>query len=181
MVEFVARASHSVEIQLLYASIVWLAAWLVTSIRGSATTKYWIWVATSLNFIVPVSTVLDLMRPARLFRVTPLNVIRIAGNAVSMNGRASAALLVVWLLGASMMLLRLFLRIRADRRVEASRQVPAVDGILRPQITLPDGIDRLLTKDELNAVLIHELTHAKRRDNLIRLLHEVTLCALWFH
>jgi bla regulator protein BlaR1 len=56
-----------------------------------------------------------------------------------------------------------------------------VHGFLRPHVSLPQGIDRLLSKQELHAVLIHELTHAKRRDNLIRLIHEVGLCALWFH
>jgi beta-lactamase regulating signal transducer with metallopeptidase domain len=30
-------------------------------------------------------------------------------------------------------------------------------------------------------VLIHEMTHARRRDNLIRLVHEAGLCVLWFH
>jgi beta-lactamase regulating signal transducer with metallopeptidase domain len=39
----------------------------------------------------------------------------------------------------------------------------------------------LLTEHELNAVLIHELTHARRRDNLIRLTYELSLCVLWFH
>jgi beta-lactamase regulating signal transducer with metallopeptidase domain len=29
--------------------------------------------------------------------------------------------------------------------------------------------------------MIHELAHARRRDNLIRLLYEASLCALWFH
>ena len=38
-----------------------------------------------------------------------------------------------------------------------------------------------LSEHELNAVLIHELTHARRRDNLIRLMHELGLCVLWFH
>jgi beta-lactamase regulating signal transducer with metallopeptidase domain len=52
---------------------------------------------------------------------------------------------------------------------------------VRPRISLPSGIDRLLSEDELAAVLIHELTHAKRRDNLIRLVHEIGLCLLWFH
>jgi beta-lactamase regulating signal transducer with metallopeptidase domain len=30
-------------------------------------------------------------------------------------------------------------------------------------------------------VLMHELTHARRRDNLIRLAYELALCVLWFH
>jgi beta-lactamase regulating signal transducer with metallopeptidase domain len=28
---------------------------------------------------------------------------------------------------------------------------------------------------------MHELTHARRHDNLIRLVYEIALCALWFH
>jgi beta-lactamase regulating signal transducer with metallopeptidase domain len=58
---------------------------------------------------------------------------------------------------------------------------PAVSGVLSPHISLPLGIDRLLDQRELNAVLLHELAHARRRDNLIRLLYEGALCALWFH
>jgi len=53
--------------------------------------------------------------------------------------------------------------------------------VLRPHICLPTGIDGILTKPELDAVLLHELTHARRRDNLIRLIHEVGQCLLWFH
>jgi hypothetical protein len=60
-------------------------------------------------------------------------------------------------------------------------QVPAVHGVLRPHISLPEGIDRLLSAQELNAVLAHELTHATRRDNLICLVHQFVLCCLWFH
>jgi len=40
-----------IEIHLLYASLVWLAASLPTSMpRGSATAKYWFWVATLAQF-----------------------------------------------------------------------------------------------------------------------------------
>jgi hypothetical protein len=28
---------------------------------------------------------------------------------------------------------------------------------------------------------LHEVVHARRRDNLIRLLYELSLCTLWFH
>ena len=58
---------------------------------------------------------------------------------------------------------------------------PAVRGVLYPRILLPARIDRLLNQREFHAVLIQELAHAKRHDNLICLLYEVSLCALWFH
>jgi bla regulator protein BlaR1 len=64
---------------------------------------------------------------------------------------------------------------------DSRHPAPAVGGVLYPRILLPAGIDRLPNRQELNAVLLHEVAHAKRRDNLIRLLYEVALCALWFH
>jgi len=206
MHEHIARALYYFQIHLLYASVVGLAALALTSSRGgSATTKYWIWVATSLNFILPVGAVFDKLWSSHLSWATPLGTVGGFANTIS-EGPAAAALSVVWLLGATLMLTRLGLRIRIERRdaqatagqgvleprpgflahgvpvkFGASGQGPAVDGVLNPHISLPNGIDRLLSEHELDAVLIHELTHARRRDNLIRLIHEVSLCLLWFH
>jgi beta-lactamase regulating signal transducer with metallopeptidase domain len=66
-------------------------------------------------------------------------------------------------------------------RFAGRRQGPTVDGLFHPEISLPQGIERLLNEDELNAILLHEVAHARRRDNLIRLVYEVGLCGLWFH
>jgi beta-lactamase regulating signal transducer with metallopeptidase domain len=206
MHEHIARALYYIEVHLLYASIVWFAAWVLTSIpRGSATTKYWIWVATSLNFILPLGALLDKFWASHLSWAAPLSIIGNVANSIP-RSPAAAVLPVVWLLGATLMFTRLCLRIRAERRdaqatvgksaldprrsffahgipvrFAGSGQAPAVAGVLRPRILLPNGIDRMLNKHELNAVLIHELRHARRRDNLIRLIHEASLCVLWFH
>jgi len=200
MHEHITRVLYYFEVHLLYASIVGFAAWFLTSIwRGSATTKYWIWVATSLNFILPLGAVLDRFLASHLAWAAPLSMIGEAANSISRSPAAT----VVWLLGTILMLTRLCLRIRAERRDDqaaagqsalepkwsflahgvpvrfaGTRQAPAVHGVLHPHISLPKGIDRLLSEHELNAVLIHELTQARRRDNLIRLVHEVGLCAL---
>jgi bla regulator protein blaR1 len=203
MHEHIARTLYYFEVHLLYSSVVGFAAWVLTSIRrGSATTKYWIWVATSLNFILPVGAVLDKFLASHLAWAAPLGVIGDAANRISRSPAAS----VVWLVGTIFMLTRLCLRIRAERRdahvgvdptalrpkpgflaqgvpvrFTEGQEAPAVGGLLRPHISLPSEIDRLLSEDELNAVLIHEVTHARRRDNLIRLVYEVGLCGLWFH
>lgn len=207
MHEHLARSLYYLGVHLLYASLVWLAAWVLTSIpRGSATAKYWIWLATSLNFMLPVGALLDTLLAPQFYWARPLGVIGAAGAGIAQNTTTASVLGLLWLLGASLMFTRLCLRIRSDHRsaqtsdprsvsakrpclaaygvpIEfvASRQGPSVDGVLRPRISLPQGIDKLLSEHELNAVLIHEVTHARRRDNLICLVHEVGLCALWFH
>lgn len=206
MHEHIARTLYYFQVHLLYASMVGLAAWALSSIPvGSATAKYWMWVATSLNFILPVGAIFDKVGAAHLSWATPLGTIGDAAGRVS-RGPVSVVLSVVWLLGAILMFTRLCLRIRADHRdaqattgksalnpglsllagrvpvrFAESRRGPAVDGVLHPHISLPNGIERVLSEHELNAVLIHELTHARRRDNLICLIHELGLCALWFH
>lgn len=199
------RVLYYCEVQLFYASAVGLAAWLITSVRGcSATVKYWIWVAAALNFMLPLGVVLDkslaryLSWAPRLAEIGDLPV-RIA------KGPAAPVLCIMWSIGAIMMLVRFALRMRAEQRgthygdrrsyvsarewqaygipvvVTEGREGPSVSGVLSSRISLPQGIDHLLSKRELNAVLIHELKHARRRDNLVWLMYEVGRCLVWFH
>jgi beta-lactamase regulating signal transducer with metallopeptidase domain len=207
MHEHVAPAVYYLEVHLLYASIVGLAAWLLTSLwNGAATAKYWIWVATSLNFMVPLGGFFNGFGAASVSWATQLGGLDDVGIGISRNLATGAVLLGVWACGTAFMLARLLVRLHRDHRDErttggrnttrlkrrflahgvpvkmsAAGQGPSVDGVLRPHISLPLGIDRLLTERELDAVLIHEVTHARRRDNLIGLIHEIALCGLWFH
>jgi beta-lactamase regulating signal transducer with metallopeptidase domain len=202
--EHIARAMYYFSIQLLYASIVGCAAWLLTLVRSaSATTKYWIWVVTAFNFVVPVGAAIDKLWAPHLAWASPLGAI---GDPVwhMTQGRTAVVLAAIWITGALAMLARLVSRLRRERReapvaadshdaissfvadgvpvsFDSRHPAPAVGGVLYPRILLPTGIDRLLSRQELNAVLLHEVAHAKRRDNLIRLVHEAALCVLWFH
>jgi beta-lactamase regulating signal transducer with metallopeptidase domain len=207
MHEHLTHAIYYTEVHLIYSAIVWLAAWALTSIPGaSATTKHWIWLATALNFIVPLGAVVDGLFAPHISWATPLSFVGGLGASISENTPIAAALGVVWFIGATAMLARLCARIAAEHRSDETalaeirlapgeriqadgiavrfaqtRQGPAVNGLLRSHISLPVGIDRLLSERELHSVLIHELTHAKRHDNLLRLIYEFSLCALWFH
>jgi beta-lactamase regulating signal transducer with metallopeptidase domain len=207
MHEHVAPAVYYLEVHLLYASIVCLAAWVLTSLwNGAATAKYWIWVATLLNFMVPLGGFFNGFGAIRVPWATQLGGLDDFGIGISRNLTAAAVLFGVWLCGVTFMSVRLLVRLRRDRRDEraaggdnavsleprflaygvpvtlsAAGEGPSVNRILRPHICLPLGIERLLSDRELDAVLIHEVTHAKRRDNLLGLIHEIALCGLWFH
>ena len=113
MHEHVAPAVYFLEVHLLYASIVCLAAWLLTSLwKGDATWKYWIWVATSLNFIVPLGGFFNRFGASPVPWATQLGGLDDVGIGISRNLTVGAVLLGVWLSGAVFMLARLLLRLR---------------------------------------------------------------------
>ena len=96
----------------------------------------------------------------------------------------------IWLVVSLALLIAFFIiytvtlgELRDARRIEGNVFVsekvtaPALYGVLKPRIILPVKYQ----ENELKYVLMHERVHAKRGDNLIRLLALVTVCVHWFN
>jgi bla regulator protein BlaR1 len=58
---------------------------------------------------------------------------------------------------------------------------PGIFGIFRQVLWLPAGIADRLSDAELEAIVAHELCHARRRDNLAAAIHMIIEAVFWFH
>jgi uncharacterized protein (TIGR03435 family) len=93
----------------------------------------------------------------------------------------SFILVGVYLLGACALLLRLTVgTIRANRLTSASCAAPVTVGLLRPRVILPECSSEW-PQAQLDAVLIHEREHMRRRDPLVLWLALLNRALFWFH
>lgn len=96
----------------------------------------------------------------------------------------------IWLLGIIMLLsfgMTSFLKLK--RKLEyssyqkesiyyaASVKTPFVLGLIRPRIYLPVS----LSEDEIDYIILHERTHIRRLDHVIRFISYLALCIHWFN
>ncbi len=58
---------------------------------------------------------------------------------------------------------------------------PGVVGFFRPVLLLPAGIMERLSAIQLRAVVVHEMCHVRRRDNLLAAIHMLVQALFWFH
>jgi bla regulator protein blaR1 len=74
---------------------------------------------------------------------------------------------------------------RQDRRIPvlitSDAVEPSLVGIIRPALLLPAQVRDRLSRNELTAVIAHELVHLRRRDNLTASLHRIVETLFWFH
>ncbi|MDR1321675.1 MAG: DUF4825 domain-containing protein [Gracilibacteraceae bacterium] len=83
----------------------------------------------------------------------------------------------VWLFGVAVMFLYAVISyVRLIRRKD-SVEAPFVYGFIKPQIHIPSG----LAGEELRYVTLHEQTHIKRRDHLVKLFAFALLGLHWFN
>jgi bla regulator protein blaR1 len=58
---------------------------------------------------------------------------------------------------------------------------PGIFGFIHPVLILPTGISERLTDEQMEAIMVHELCHARRHDNLAAALHMFVEAIFWFH
>ena len=121
-----------------------------------------------------------------------------AADSVDWVSMAIWGVWTIWAVGALSMVIRWVRGIRQVRAAvrEASPQAPvgvvpvrsspaipepSVVGVFRPVILLPQGIDVQLTPVQLESVLLHEMAHVHRHDNLTGLIHRAVEVLFWFH
>jgi len=76
---------------------------------------------------------------------------------------------------------RLGLRRAVKVAVSEGLGAPALLGIMRPVLVLPVSAVTGLSPQQLEMVLLHELVHAARRDNLVILIQRMAEAVLFFH
>lgn len=177
-----------------------------------AHSRYWLWWAASVKFLVPFSSLTMLgsaLRDAGAPRIEladwPATLGVLAEPMPEAAGRSSlaVALLSLWALGFAAVVgvwiaraLRVRKLLRAstpyagalprgadelEARTSHALLEPALVGIVRPVLLLPRGIAEHLTRAQLEAVLEHELSHCRRRDNLTAAAHMLVEAVFWFH
>ena len=58
---------------------------------------------------------------------------------------------------------------------------PGVFGIVTPTLVWPARLHEHFSPEQIEAILAHEVTHVRRRDNLGAVLHLLAQAAFWFH
>ena len=97
---------------------------------------------------------------------------------------------VVWLIGIAMLFaysifttVKLYRKLRNAKHMEDNIYIvngfktPFVFGIVNPKIYLPDH----LSESEKSYVLLHEQTHIKRADHIVKLIFFLVTCIHWFN
>jgi bla regulator protein BlaR1 len=68
-----------------------------------------------------------------------------------------------------------------ELRMSRASLEPGIFGIARSVLVWPERISEHLEDEHLNAILVHELWHVRRRDNLVAAIHMLVEAIFWFH
>ena len=183
--------------------------WLISILKFFIPTLLLSATGASIAVILPATAWLSSFAPkfsallTRLFVTWPFHV------ALG-TGKVTFYLITIWLLGSAITCANWIRRLRAHYRglsepsiveraalIRAKQrlgfrtyvglrcsnpsQEPTLLGLFRPIITIPRGLSEEMPPAELEALLLHELAHARRLDNLAGAFAHALVCIFWFH
>jgi bla regulator protein BlaR1 len=122
----------------------------------------------------------------------------LSSTVPTVPNRLPAILFEIWACGfvaITFRWLQRWIRVRADVRAASPLPIkigipvvsspvqrePGVFGVFRPVLILPDGMTEQLSKTEWEAILAHELCHARCYDNLTAAIYMLVETIFWFH
>jgi bla regulator protein blaR1 len=74
-----------------------------------------------------------------------------------------------------------YLRFPLRLRLSTEQVEPSLHGMLRPVLVWPEQLSGRLNDEQIEAIMTHELVHARRFDNLTAALHMLVEAVFWFH
>jgi beta-lactamase regulating signal transducer with metallopeptidase domain len=175
-----------------------LARFVLKQIHAPKWISYVLWAVAGLRLAVPVTfeSVLSLLPMrvndiaavfpaakheyhAELFPAAPQGaLIDIERSPLGFGGvTVYDTLSWIWLIGIAVMLLYAVISYIRLIRLKDGVTTPFVYGFFKPKIHIPQG----LTGEELRYVTLHEQTHIKRRDYLVKPFAFALLCVHWFN
>ena len=175
----------------LKATVILFAAWTATLMlrRASAGVRHAIWLAAILVVaILPAA----LSIPQGAIPPAARIVVSVLPAGPQMAPHKLPWLLMIWAMGASIVLARLVMGIVSAVRITRSARsldgvlysdratAPMTWGFLRPVVILP-AYAAAWTDAERDLVLRHERAHIARRDWLWQMLASVLTVVFWFH
>ena len=182
--------SAAVKFLVPFSLLIVLGSYLAPRVPVTAT------VAPMLSRIVaPAPSVLEIVP---LSASAPAAATAVSGPSNARYARGAQLLFGLWACGAGLVLGRWVVRWwRLRQTVEESVPLsiaapipvragptamePGVVGVVRPVLVLPHAIEEHLNADELRAVLLHELEHVRRGDNLTACVYMLMQALFWFY
>ncbi len=182
------------------------AAWLLVAIKFALPAFLFTGLGGSVHALMPQSIPITWSGPASL----PAHVSIMPATTPAVKPPVEAALLCLWLAGAifaigvwlrrwsgrpletvsapaaEAAILRRLRILAGVRRAVALRHstdliAPGLRGICKPAICIPETLATELEPPEFESVLLHELAHVRRWDNLGSAVVHAIACAFWFY
>ncbi|MBM3817996.1 MAG: TIGR03435 family protein [Acidimicrobiia bacterium] len=183
-VRYLLWLSASVKFLVPFSALVWLGEQLAPAAAASPAIGSWFTIEIATHSLPSQAAP---MSKASLTRLAPQG-IELTTLLVALWGAGVIAVAAAWYVRWR----RAAMLVRAGVPIDgitdelpvlssAAATEPGIVGIFRPVLLWPSGAEQRLTRDEIDAVVAHELCHVRRRDNLAFALHTAAQAAFWFH